>query len=243
MKKGNYQVVILVGGIGERLYPITKKVPKPMVEINGKPFLEIKLEQVAQSGIRDVILCIDYLGHIIEDHFKDGRDFGLNISYARVSKNLGTGGAIKNAEHIIRGDFIAMNGDTYASLNLVELITFHEKNNNPITMLVTRGTNPKEQELVEIEGNIIKYIYERRTKEHASYLEKTANPLVNGGHYVIKKEVLDIIPRGKDISLENSVFPKYIGKMTGFVYRGYFKDIGTKRLLEEFIIDYKNEKI
>ena len=235
LQRRNYQAVILAGGLGERLKPITEKIPKPMVDIHGKPFLQLKLEHLAHYGIKDIILCVEYLGKIIEDHFSDGKKFGLSISYVRGSKDFGTGGAIKNAESLIRGDFIAMNGDTYAPFNITDFISFHEQHKKPITLLTTPALTPLEQELLHLSKETIIEIYKRGTNLHAHHLSTTQTPLANGGHYVINRKVLDYIPRSQNVSLENNIFPLFKGDMTGFFYQDYFKDIGTNKSLDEFL--------
>lgn len=231
----DYQAVILVGGLGTRLRPITEKVPKPMVEIEGRPFLEYKIESLKKCGIKDFILCVGHLGNRVEEYFRDGKDFGVNISYSYEKENLlGTAGAIKNAEPLIKDTFIVANGDTFLDVDFKKLIEFHESHDSPITMVVTDATHPKTQELVESKDqNIIKF-YKRDTLEHENHLRLTNKPLVNGGSYVMDKTVLSNIPINQKFSLEQDFFPNILHKIKTFVHNGYMLDIADENDWMEF---------
>lgn len=221
------RVLILVGGLGERLKPITYTIPKPMVKINGKPFLEFKIEHLKSFGLKNIVLCVGHLSNVIENYFQDGKKFGVNINYSYEKELLGTGGAIKNAQKFIDEEFIVMNGDTYIPINFEELIDFHKNQKNSLTMVVSIASNPTQQELVEIENNKISKIYKRNTEEHKIHLDNNKNPLINAGIYIMRKEILEIIPSNKKVSLEQEIFPKLIGRMSGFFYEGYNKDLTT----------------
>ncbi|MBT3690961.1 NTP transferase domain-containing protein, partial [Candidatus Woesearchaeota archaeon] len=236
----NYQAVILVGGLGTRLRPLTEQVPKPMVEINGKPFLEFKIESLKKHGIKEIILCVGHLGHMVEEYFGDGKRFGVNITYSHEEENLlGTAGAIKNAENLIKGDFIAMNGDTFLDAEIKDLLKFHESHESPFTMVVCDANHPKTQELIELDKTLIKDIHKRDTKEHENHLLTSNKVLVNGGFYVMSKEVLGLIPPAQKISLENEIFPKIIKNMKGFLHKGYMLDIADEGDWREFKKDVK----
>jgi len=230
-----YQALILVGGLGTRLRPITETVPKPMVEIEGRPFLEYKIESLKKYGIKNFIFCVGHLGHIVEEYFGDGKRFGVNILYS-YEKNelLGTAGAIKNAEPLINDPFLVANGDTYLDVDFRKLIKFHESHNFPFTIVITDASHPKTQELVELNGNEIVKIHKRNTPEHENHLRFTYRPLVNGGSYVMNKEILQYIPPGKKISLEQEIFPLIIHKMRGFLHNGYMLDIADENDWKEF---------
>jgi NDP-sugar pyrophosphorylase family protein len=224
--------LILAGGLGTRLRPITETIPKPLVEINGKPFLEYKINNVLNSGIKNIIICVGYLGKKIEDYFGDGKYFGADIKYSYEKELLGTAGAIKNAERLIDSDpFLVMNGDTYLELDLRKFLSCH--NSFSITMAVTPSSNSLEQELVEIENNIITKFHKRNTPEHEAYLNKNKNPLINAGVYAINKEILKLIPSDINVSLEKEIFPKFIGRIKSFKYAGYFKDIANTQFCNE----------
>lgn len=236
----NYQAVFLIGGLGTRLKSITERVPKPMVDINGKPFLEIKMETLKKYGIKNFIFCVGYLGNIIEEYFGDGNRFGVNIEYSyEKDELLGTAGAIKNAEHLIKNrDFIVLNGDTYLDVDIKKLIEFHESYNSPFTMVICNASHPKTQELIEFNEFEIKNIYRRDTVEHEKHLRATNKPLVNAGLYVINRELLKLIPQSKKVSLEQEILPNLVGKIKGFLHNGYFLDIADEGDWKEFIKDF-----
>ena len=183
--KRAYQALILVGGLGTRLRPYTEQVPKPMVEIDGRPFLEFKIESLRKHGIKDFILLVGHLGEKVEEYFGDGKRLGINIKYSYEREQLlGTAGAIKNAEHLITGDFIVTNGDTFLDVDLDKLIESHQSHQSNFTMVVTEATHPKTQELVEINdndkkqsGDTEKYLMEAgfklKHKYHSELIEKS----------------------------------------------------------------------
>ena len=229
------QAVILAGGLGTRLKPITETIPKPMVKILGKPFLEYKINQVRNCGVKRIILCVGYLGNVIEDYFGDGNKFGVDLEYAHEKELLGTAGAIKNAEDLIDTDsFVVMNGDTHSNVNLKNLFIFHKTHNHPITMVVASATNPSEQELVEIDDNkIVVEFHKRDTPEHKAYLARDILRTINAGVYVFDRRILNSIARGEKVSLEKDIFPKFVKEIVGFEYGGYLKDLANIQFCEE----------
>jgi NDP-sugar pyrophosphorylase family protein len=227
------QVVILAGGLGTRLRPYTETIPKPMIDICGKPFLEHQLANIKSSGMKKILLCVGYLGEKIEEYFENGKNFGLNIKYSYEEKPLGTAGALKNAEFLIETNpFILMNGDTYSKINLRDLNDYHRKLNSFMTMAVSPSSNPLEQELVKIENEKLINFYQRGTEEHSLLLKKTQSPLISAGIYIFNKEILSLIPEGK-CSLEKEIFPKIIDNINIFEYYGYFKDIANIQFCKE----------
>jgi len=226
--------LILAGGIGERLRPITNNIPKPMVPVNGKPFLQYHIEELKKAGIKDIILCTCYLSDKIQEYFGDGSKFGVKIKYSVEKTPLGTAGAVKNAEKYINNTFIVLNGDSYLQLEYNQLINFHKATKAQLTIALLEIKDPGRYGLVDIgkEGKIL------------SFDEKTANPkgkLINGGVYIIEKGVLKAIPSSVNASLEKEIFPKLIkqGNVYGFVVNNYFIDIGTKESYMKAQEDFK----
>jgi NDP-sugar pyrophosphorylase family protein len=241
---GEMQVVILAGGLGTRLRPFTETIPKPMTEICGKPFLEYQLNHLKNSGTKKVLICLGYLGEKVQEYFGNGNDFDLDIDYSYERELLGTAGAIKNAGHLIKTNpFMVMNGDTYTKVDLETILSSHLKNNPLITMVVTDSTNPAEQELVEMEENKISAFYKRDTPRHKSFLEKTSNPLINAGVYIIDKKILEFIPRMENYSLEREIFPQLIRNINGVMYKGYIKDIANIQFCKELEQDILEGRI
>ena len=238
--KRAYQALILVGGLGTRLRPHTEQVPKPMVEIEGRPFLEFKIESLRKHGIKDFILLVGHLGEKVEEYFGDGKRFGINIQYSYEKKQLlGTAGAVKNAEHLIKGDFILTNGDTFLDIDFEKLINLHETQKSQFTLVVASATHPKTQELVEVNDNKITKIYKRDTSNHENHLLTTKNPFVNAGCYIMSKEILSIIPSNQKVSLEQEIFPQITHKMHGFKHSGYMLDVADENDWDEFIKDVR----
>ena len=239
-----YQAVLLVGGLGTRLRPITESVPKPMVEVEGKPFLEYKIESLKKYGIKKFILCVGYLGHLVEEYFGDGKRFGVDIAYSyERDELLGTAGAVKNAENLVSGDFIVSNGDTFLDIDFQEMINFHEQHGFPFTMSVAEANHPKTQELVEINGNEILRFHKRNTVDHENHLKAVRQPFVNGGAYIFSRKIFDYIPAGQKFSMEQDVFPKIIDSFRGFLHRGYILDIADENDWREFKKDVRERLI
>jgi len=225
------QVVILAGGLGKRLRPYTETIPKPLIEISEKPFLEYKLNQLRNFGTKKILLCVGYLGEKIEEYFKDGKDFGLDIKYSYEKELLGTAGAIKLAESLIETNpFIVMNGDTYLNFDIAKL---NEDESSKIIMVVANATNPLEQELVEIERDTITNFHQRGTLNHQACLKNPSTLLINGGVYRFRKEIFQSIPEGRVCSLEKEIFPRFLGEIKGIRYRGYVKDLANIQFCKE----------
>ena len=131
------QIVILAGGKGTRLKPLTVNAPKSMISINGKPFLHHLLDYIKKFNLKNILICGGYLSKTIIDYFGDGKKFGLNIKYSLERKKLlGTGGALKNAEHHLSKRFLLLNGDTYLPINYIDFIDFALKQNKLGTIIV-----------------------------------------------------------------------------------------------------------
>lgn len=240
--KEECQAIILAGGLGTRLKPVTETIPKPMVEINGKPFLEYLLENLKKYGITKIILCVGYLGNKIEEYFGNGNRFGLEIKYSYEQELLGTAGAVKNAEKLIETEnFLVLNGDSYTQINITSLLAHHKSSNLPVTIALAPASNPAEQELIRTaEGKIIEF-YRRNTFVHEEFLNKGLKSKINSGNYVFNKSVLNLIPAGEKVSLEKEIFPSLLGKIGAFEYNGYFKDIANLQFLNEFEKDILNK--
>ena len=213
------QAVILVGGRGTRLGALTKNKPKPMLIVNKKPFLEHLLVRLRSSGIKNILLCIGYLGHKIKDYFKDGSWLGLNIDYSIEHSLLGTGGALKKAETFLNQDFILMNGDTYLPIDYRELLQYFKDQNKLGVVVVYSNKNKNGNIRVE---KVLVTKYDKKSKN----LEFT-----DAGVQVFKKDILRLIPSNKFISLEEEIFPKLVKsrQLAAYTTRQEFFDIGTHK--------------
>lgn len=227
------QALILVGGLGTRLGDLTKNVPKPMVDINGKPFLEYFLIYLKRYGITEVLITKGYLGHIIENHFGDGSKFGLKLIYVPEEQLLGTAGAVKNAEHLLNDNFFLLNGDSISNVNLTELKNFHEKNNSEFTIALLKTDREDVEVMPSEKSGKINAIHKRGTSE--SYDCRKKDPIcVNSGIYYVSKSILKHIPEKAKVSMENEIFPVLIEKSNLFGMRSNadFLDIGTPERYE-----------
>ncbi|HET9531425.1 MAG TPA: NDP-sugar synthase [Blastocatellia bacterium] len=219
------QALILAGGKGTRLRPLTMHTPKPIVPIANQPFLLYQLELLKQADVRDVILSLSYQPHKIEDKLGDGTDQNVRISYTVEASPLGTAGAYRNAEGLIRETTIVFNGDVLTDIDLNEVIKFHRERESVATIVLTPVPNPTAYGLVETDedGRV------RRFLEKPKPEEVTCNT-INAGVYILEPKVLDYVPEGEPFMFEYGVFPKLLESgepFYGYIFKGYWRDIGT----------------
>ncbi|MFH1486884.1 MAG: NDP-sugar synthase [Chloroflexota bacterium] len=217
--------VILVGGEGTRLRPLTNNVPKPMVPIVNRPFLEHMLAHLRGHGIEDVTLAICYLPDRIRSHFGDGEGFGVKLSYAVESSPRGTAGAVKNAEEHIKGTFFAFNGDVFTDLDLSAMLAFHRKMKAKATIALTPVEDPSAFGVVETDANgRVRAFIEKPKREEA-----TTN-MINAGTYILEPEVLDHVPPDTFYMFERGLFPLLVERgdpVYAYPSDDYWMDIGN----------------
>jgi len=219
------KAIILVGGEGLRLRPLTCNVPKPMVPVLNRPFLEHTIGSLKSHGVDEVILAICYLPDRIRQHFGDGSRFGVKMTYAVEDKPLGTGGAIKNAEDMLDGTFVVLNGDIYTDLDLTEMVGFHRENKAKATIALTPVDDPTSYGVVELNGD--KHV--RGFVEKPGWERVTSN-LINAGTYVLEPEVLDLIPADAFHMVERGLFPSLVERgdtFLAYASNAYWIDIGV----------------
>ena len=218
------QALILAGGKGTRLRPLTMHTPKPIVPIANQPFLLYQLELLKQADVRDVILSLSYQPHKIEDRLGDGTDHNVRLSYAVEASPLGTAGAYRNAESLIRETTVVFNGDVLTDIDLNEVISFHREREATATIVLTPVPNPTAYGLVETAHGRVQRFLEKPKPE-----EVTCDT-INAGIYILEPRVLDYIPEGEPFMFEYGVFPQLLERgepFFGFIWRGYWRDIGT----------------
>lgn len=228
------QAFILAGGLGSRLRSVIDDCPKAMAPVKGKPFLEHQLEFLKAYGIRDVVLCIGYMGQVIKGYFGSGERWGIRIEYSEEKELLGTAGALKNAEAFAGGTFLVMNGDTMVKFDLQRLLDFHRSRNALATVAVSQDVISSESGnvLVGPDGRI-KVFAEKTEIAHCDGCTGGAGADVRGtsmGIYAFEPGVLSLIPRGRKVSLETEVFPEMAEKrlgLWGHLNSEEFVDIGT----------------
>ncbi len=219
------KAVILIGGMGTRLRPLTCQTPKPLLPIVNRPFLEYQLDLLKKHGIRDVMLCVAYLPDAFREHFGDGKKWGMKIRYVHEKEPLGTGGAIRNAAGFIDAPVFILNGDILTDIDLTAMARMHKTNKSGVTIALTRVKDPSMYGLVETgkKGRIIRFL------EKPSPDEISCNT-INAGIYLFDPEVLDFIPEGINYSVERGLFPELLSRnypLYGYTYDRYWLDIGT----------------
>jgi len=219
------KALILAGGEGTRLRPLTLVLPKPVVPVVNVPFLRYQLELLHTHGVSEVVLSLGYQPQKIEAVLGDGSNIGMKIHYVVEQSPLGTGGAYKNAEALLDGPTIVFNGDILCDLDLTAVLRQHEQHQATATLVLTRVQNPSAYGLVETAegGRITRFL------EKPSAHEITCDT-INAGTYVLEPEVLSVIPNGENYSFERGVFPGLLrtGRpVYAFVSDGYWIDIGT----------------
>jgi NDP-sugar pyrophosphorylase family protein len=236
------KAVILVGGEGTRLRPITFLNPKPMLPLVNRPFMENFILWLKSHKIKDIIFSTGYLPEIFKDYFGDGSDFGLRLTYIREEDPLGTCGGVKNVEKYLGGDdFMVFNGDILTSLNLTKMAAFHKSKNADITIALTAIEDPTSYGLVPVDGEgRVKQFLEKPSKD-----EVTTN-LINAGIYIIKPDVMELAPDGVKYSFERGLFPSALSegyRIYGYISDSYWMDVGTPQKYLAAHYDILNKKI
>jgi mannose-1-phosphate guanylyltransferase len=218
------QAVVLVGGEGTRLRPLTYSVPKPMAPLLGRPFIGWIIERLRAAGVDEVILSCCYLPEAIEAYFGDGRRFGVKLHYVFEEEPLGTAGAIKNAVHKVSGTIYVCNGDILTGVDLVALRDTHKRHGAVATIHTRAVDDPSQFGVVETNssGRVLRFVEKPQPGE-------TNARDINAGTYVLEPEALDAIPAGQKVSIERETFPKLISE-THRVYAlstpDYWIDVG-----------------
>ena len=225
------QALILVGGRGTRLRPLTKETPKPVVELVDRPFLGYMIDWLAGHGVEEVILACGYLPDAIREVLGDGEPGGPRLTYVVEPEPLGTAGAIRFAADRIKGRFLALNGDSLTDLNLTELVGFHETSAARATLGLYRVDDPSAFGLVlhDEHGQVTEFL-EKPEPGSAAAARAAAIEVaeINAGMYVLEPEVLDMIPAGRRVSIEREIFPRLAGEgLFARALDGYWEDIGT----------------
>jgi NDP-sugar pyrophosphorylase family protein len=225
IEKDFVQAVVLVGGEGTRLRPLTLETPKPMVPVMNMPFLERTLRRLKDAGIDDVILPAGYLPEAITSYFGDGSALGLRLRYVIEAIPLGTAGALKNIEQLIDGPFFVLNGDVLTSLDLRAMREFHRAKGGIGTIHLIEVDDPSPFGAVvhDPTGRVQQFV-EKPPRETAPTNE------INAGTYLLEREVLDRIPAGRPVSIERETFPELIAAgdrpLYAFTTDDYWIDLG-----------------
>lgn len=229
------KVVIMAGGQGKRLYPLTQNVPKPLLEIGDKPILEIIISNFKDYGFTDILLSVNYRSDLIEDYFGNGEKFGVNISYIKESEPMGTAGSLSLINSLPKDPMIVMNGDIITKINFNHLLEFHKKRKSKATMCV------REYDF-EVPFGVIKEIENNIVSIDEKPIQKM---LINAGVYVLDSDVLQHIPKDTVFNMTN-LFETLISKgisTSAFPVVDYWMDIGRKTDLEQVKGDFSKKKL
>jgi mannose-1-phosphate guanylyltransferase len=218
------QALILAGGEGTRLRPLTSTVPKPVVPLVDRPFISYMLEWLRGHGVDDVVMSCGFLASGVRNVLGDGSRLGIKLRYVEEPRPMGTGGAIKFAEQLLDERFLVLNGDVLTDLDLTTQLAQHEQTGARGTLALVPVEDPTAYGLVRFDdGNAVTEFVEK-----PAYDDIESTPLISAGAYVLEREVLDLMPPDQNVSIEREVFPKLIGNgLYAYAGSGYWMDIGT----------------
>ena len=221
---GSTDAVILVGGLGTRLRPLTLSAPKPMLPTAGVPFLTHLVTRIRDAGVTHIVLGTSYRAEVFESYLGDGSRFGVELDYVVETSALGTAGAIGNVAPALRGDTVMIfNGDVLSGADLPALLATQARTGADVTIYLTQVSDPRAFGCVptDSDGRV------------QAFLEKDPNPVtdqINAGVYVFTRAVVDTIPKGRPVSVERETFPELLASgalVMGHVDTGYWRDLGT----------------
>lgn len=231
-----YIAVIQAGGKGTRLKKLTKdKIPKPLIEINGKPMLEWQIENLIRYGIREIIIIIGYLGEKIQEYFGDGEKWKISIAYIKEEKPLGSAGALFFLKEGLNKDFLLIFGDIMFDVDWKRFISFHEEKKGLATLLVHPNSHPYDSDIVIMDAQSKVISFDCKGNMRNYYYDNC----VNSGLYILKADAIDIIEKEEFYDLEKDILTRLIsqGKVYGYKSSEYVKDAGTperfKKVLDE----------
>lgn len=221
------QVAILAGGLATRLGGLTKNLPKSMVKVVGKPFLEYQLELLRGTGIKDIVLCIGYLGEQITRHFGNGEKYGVNIKYSVEDKLVGTGGALKKAEALLNDVFFTLYGDSYLFLDFPAAMNYFESQNKLALMTVYQNCDRYDRSNAVVEGSLVKKFSKKEKPKDMVYIEYGAN--------IFRKQALEAVPENQFYPLDD-LFTRLIEveELLAFEVKERFHEIGSPQGIKDF---------
>jgi NDP-sugar pyrophosphorylase family protein len=217
-KQHENHVVLMVGGLGTRLRPLTENTPKPMLEVGGKPILETIVKRFVDSGFTNITMCLGYKSNVIQDYFRDGGSFGANIDYIVEEKRLGTAGALALLGKNLTNPFFVMNGDLLTNIDFEKMLDFHVEHKSKATMCVREYD-------IEVPYGVVNLV-----NENIISIEEKPNHsfFVNAGIYLLESDCIDLIPDNEFYDMP-TLFGELIAakeKIVPFPLQEYWLDIG-----------------
>ncbi|UPT20261.1 NTP transferase domain-containing protein [Thermobifida alba] len=220
------KAVVMAGGEGTRLRPMTANQPKPLLPVVNRPIMEHVLRLLKRHGFDDTVVTVQFLATLIRNYFGDGEELGMNLRYVAEEVPLGTAGSVKNAEEHLRGEpFIVISGDALTDIDLTDMVRFHRENGAMVTIGLKRVANPLEFGIIIVDddGRIQRFL-EKPT------WGQVFSDTVNTGIYIMEPEVLDHVAAGENVDWSSDVFPKLLkdgAPLYGYIAEGYWEDVGT----------------
>jgi mannose-1-phosphate guanylyltransferase / phosphomannomutase len=220
------KAVVMAGGEGTRLRPMTASMPKPLLPVVNRPIMEHVLRLLRKHGYTEVVVTVQFLASLVRNYFGDGEELEMQLQYATEEEPLGTAGSVKNAEAALADDtFLVISGDALTDIDLTQLVEFHKKNKALVTVCLTRVPNPLEFgiTILDDDGRVQRFL-EKPT------WGQVFSDTVNTGIYVMEPEVFDYVAAGESVDWSGDVFPRLIEEgraVFGYVAEGYWEDVGT----------------
>ncbi len=227
--------VILAGGKGTRLRPLTYEIPKALIPIHGKTLTEHIFDLFKKYEIRNIILALGHMKNKIRKYFEDGVKYGIKLNYIEENEPLGTAGPLKLGRGLLKETFIVSNGDELKNINITEMYELHKQKKALVTIALTTIDDPQKYGVARLSGSRILEFTEKPRKG------KAFSNLINSGFYIIEPEVIDIISDGFAM-LEKDVFPKLAaqGRLYGYPFSGQWFDTGNIERYEKAIKEWKD---
>jgi mannose-1-phosphate guanylyltransferase/phosphomannomutase len=235
------KAVIMAGGFGTRLRPLTTSIPKPMVPLINVPMMEHIVNLLKNHNITDIISLLYYQPDIIKHHFGTGSNFGITMNYVQAAADYGTAGSVRNAAELLNDRFIIISGDVLTDFDITEALEFHKQKGAKATILLTRVPNPLQFGIVmtDSEGRITRFL------EKPSWGEVFSDT-INTGIYILDADVLDLIPYQRDFDFSKDLFPLMLSKnmpLYGYISTGYWRDIGNLNEYQIASMDVLDRKV
>lgn len=235
------KAVIMAGGFGTRLRPLTTSIPKPMVPLINVPMMEHIVNLLKNHNITDIVSLLYYQPDVIKNHFGNGNDFGITMNYMQAAADYGTAGSVRNAAELLTDRFIVISGDVLTDFDITAALDFHIQKGAKATILLTRVPNPLQFGIVmaDSEGRITRFL------EKPSWGEVFSDT-INTGIYIIDADVLDLIPYQRDFDFSKDLFPLMLSKnmpLYGYISTGYWRDIGNLNEYQIASMDVLDKKV